>query len=214
MTAKQGLIPLIKSIAQTIASRLSPGANINGVLFDGSADITVPAAAGTLTGTTLASNVVNASVNSITPTGGSLYLPGGNGIPRVWVTGNDQSSTRVRIEDTAARGGAGNKFDFIAGTDGVSNEDLTIKEMVTGTTLLTMSPTTGASTLPAGSLTVAGFVKGLSTTVSGLPSAATSGAGARAFVTDANATTFLSVVAGGGPNKVPVVSDGTNWLIG
>lgn len=52
------------------------------------------------------------------------------------------------------------------------------------------------------------------TTVSALPSAASAGAGARAFVTDANATTFLSTVAGGGSNKVPVVSDGTNWLIG
>jgi hypothetical protein len=52
------------------------------------------------------------------------------------------------------------------------------------------------------------------TTVSGLPTASTAGAGARAFVTDANATTFLSVVAGGGSNNVPVVSDGTNWLIG
>jgi hypothetical protein len=52
------------------------------------------------------------------------------------------------------------------------------------------------------------------TTVAGLPAAATAGAGARAFVTDASATTFLSTVAGGGANKVPVVSDGTNWLIG
>lgn len=53
-----------------------------------------------------------------------------------------------------------------------------------------------------------------STTVASLPAAATAGAGARAFVTDATATTFLSTVAGGGANKVPVVSDGTNWLIG
>lgn len=52
------------------------------------------------------------------------------------------------------------------------------------------------------------------TTVAGLPSAATAGTGARSFVTDATATTFLSTVAGGGANKVPVVSDGTNWLIG
>ena len=58
------------------------------------------------------------------------------------------------------------------------------------------------------------YVKTDSTTVSGLPSAATAGAGARAFVTDASATTFLSTVAGGGANKVPVVSDGTNWIIG
>lgn len=52
------------------------------------------------------------------------------------------------------------------------------------------------------------------TTVSGLPSASTAGVGARAFVTDATATTFLSTVTGGGANKVPVVSDGTSWLIG
>lgn len=53
-----------------------------------------------------------------------------------------------------------------------------------------------------------------STTVDALPAAATAGAGARSFVTDATATTYLSTVAGGGSNKVPVVSDGTNWLIG
>lgn len=52
------------------------------------------------------------------------------------------------------------------------------------------------------------------TTVAALPSAASAGAGARSFVTDANATTFHNTVAGGGANKVPVVSDGTNWLIG
>lgn len=51
-------------------------------------------------------------------------------------------------------------------------------------------------------------------TVATLPAAATAGAGARAFVTDANATTFASIVAGGGANGVPVYSDGTNWRIG
>ena len=51
-------------------------------------------------------------------------------------------------------------------------------------------------------------------TVTTLPAAATAGAGARAFVSDANATTFASVVAGGGANGVPVYSDGTNWRIG
>lgn len=51
-------------------------------------------------------------------------------------------------------------------------------------------------------------------TVATLPAAATAGAGARSFVTDANATTFASIVAGGGANGVPVYSDGTNWRIG
>lgn len=53
-----------------------------------------------------------------------------------------------------------------------------------------------------------------STVVASLPPAADAGANARAFVTDATATTFHSTVVGGGSNKVPVVSDGTNWLIG
>ena len=38
---------------------------INGVSLDGTANITVPAAAGTLTGTTLASNVVTSSLTSL-----------------------------------------------------------------------------------------------------------------------------------------------------
>lgn len=51
-------------------------------------------------------------------------------------------------------------------------------------------------------------------TVSQLPAAGAANKGARAFVTDANATTFLSTVAAGGANVVPVFSDGTNWKIG
>lgn len=53
-----------------------------------------------------------------------------------------------------------------------------------------------------------------SQTFAQLPSAVTAGAGARSFITDATATTFLSVAAGGGANAVPVVSNGANWLIG
>jgi hypothetical protein len=34
------------------------------------------------------------------------------------------------------------------------------------------------------------------------------------MVTDANATTFLSTVAAGGANIVPVISNGTAWVIG
>ena len=51
-------------------------------------------------------------------------------------------------------------------------------------------------------------------TVATLPSAATSGAGARTFVTNALAPTFGSTVAGGGAVFIPVYSDGTNWKVG
>lgn len=53
-------------------------------------------------------------------------------------------------------------------------------------------------------------------TVATLPSAA-SYTYCRVFVSDSNATTTAGIgatVAGGGSNKVPVYSDGTNWIIG
>jgi len=49
--------------------------------------------------------------------------------------------------------------------------------------------------------------------VSALPAAAAGNAGSIQYVTDANATTIGSTVAGGGSNKVMVWSDGTNWKI-
>lgn len=68
---------------------------------------------------------------------------------------------------------------------------------------------------------VSTFVSGVTVqktfTVVTLPSAATVGVGARSFVTDANATMAAGIgqtVVGGGSNKVPVYSDGTNWKIG
>lgn len=51
-------------------------------------------------------------------------------------------------------------------------------------------------------------------TVTTLPSAATSGKGARAFVTDALAPAFGATVVTGGAVAVPVYSDGTNWKVG
>ena len=51
-------------------------------------------------------------------------------------------------------------------------------------------------------------------TVATLPSAVTSGKGARSFVTDALLPTFGSTVSGGGAVAVPVYSDGTNWKVG
>jgi hypothetical protein len=51
-------------------------------------------------------------------------------------------------------------------------------------------------------------------TVATLPSAVTSGKGARSFVTDALGPTFGATVVTGGAVAVPVYSDGTNWKVG
>lgn len=64
------------------------------------------------------------------------------------------------------------------------------------------------------SLTASSYIKVTPCLVAALPSAADSGSGARAFVTDATATTFASIVSGGGANSVPCFSDGTDWRIG
>ncbi len=62
-------------------------------------------------------------------------------------------------------------------------------------------------------LTASSYLKVTPVRVANLPSAATAGAGARACVSDATATTFYSVVAGGGANVVPVFSDGSSWRV-
>lgn len=59
-----------------------------------------------------------------------------------------------------------------------------------------------------------GVVKSTVFIVAGLPSAASVGLGARAFVSDALTTTFNAVAAGGGGGKVPVFSDGSVWRVG
>ena len=67
-----------------------------------------------------------------------------------------------------------------------------------------------------GSLATAGGVIPPTTlyAVADLPSAADSGAGARAFASDALLPTFGNTVAGGGAVLTPVYSDGTNWKVG
>ena len=60
-----GTITAALSGNATTAATLQTARNINGVSFNGSADITVTAAAGTLTGTTLASGVTASSLTSV-----------------------------------------------------------------------------------------------------------------------------------------------------
>lgn len=98
-------------------------------------------------------------------------------------------------------------------------------------TSLSVSGNASAGNLDGGNLVSANFFSGdggllsnvtvssttIKTTpvaVGSLPAAATAGAGARAFVTDANDNTFGASVVSGGANSVPVYSDGTNWFIG
>ena len=58
------------------------------------------------------------------------------------------------------------------------------------------------------------WIRMATTTVASLPAAATAGAGARMFVTDASAPVFGSAVVGGGAVTVPVYSTGSAWNVG
>lgn len=65
-----------------------------------------------------------------------------------------------------------------------------------------------------GNISTAGLVKTGSFVTGTIPAAAGAGAGARAFVTDADSVTFGNLYVGGSSNAMPVWSNGTNWYIG
>jgi len=112
-----------------------------------------------------------------------------------------------------ATGNHGNTKDIIFATGGflAVNEFARISDSNNALELYNGGNITGATKIRSTYSQTAG------TTVTLLGSAATAGAGTRAFVTDANlvaAGNFGVVVSGSGSNAVPVYSDGTNWRIG
>ena len=68
--------------------------------------------------------------------------------------------------------------------------------------------------ITGGNISTDGAVKTGSFVTGTIPAAAGVGAGARAFVTDADSVTFGNLYTGGSGNAVPVYSNGTNWYIG
>ena len=106
----------------------------------------------------------------------------------------------IDVNDATIPGGNINTVQFNDGTQ------------LAGTTSFTFVATTGILSVP--NITATGVVKTTATTYSGLPLAGAVGAGSRSFITDANTTTFLATVGGGGSNAVPVVSNGSIWIVG
>ena len=109
--------------------------------------------------------------------------------------------------DTYITGGGSNRWRFQNAGNFIADSDNTVDIGASGANR--------PRTVYAGTSVLAPYVRtSTAYTVATLPAAGTAGAGARAYVTDANATTFASIVAGGGANIVPVMSNGTNWIIG
>ena len=174
----------------SIAAQLTTPRNINGVSFNGTSDITVPSAAGTLTGTTLASNVTASSLTSVgTVTAGTWSgsfgaVSGANltSLTGANVTGTVPSATSAANASTAAVAIALQTARAINGVSFDGTADITITSAagtLTGTTLasnVVASSLTSVGTLT--SLTVTGAVTGSSfNSITGLSAVAPSPVG-------------------------------------
>ena len=113
------------------------------------------------------------------------------------------------VSGTSNTAGSNLTISGSVGTGTGAGGDIIVKTAKAGTTGTTQN--TGATVFTFSNL---GVPVRPSFTVSALPTCGAGIAGGMAWVTDANATTFLTTVAGGGANKVPVSCDGTNWVIG
>lgn len=81
-----------------------------------------------------------------------------------------------------------------------------------GTAMMTL---TGAGALQtASSITTSSFVRTAGSTVALLPTCNAGSAGARYYVTDASAPTFLGTLTGGGGVVAPVFCNGSAWVAG
>ena len=85
---------------------------------------------------------------------------------------------------------------------------------ITGGNLLTGGLISATANITGGNVLTGGAVKTGSFVTGTIPTAAGVGAGARAFVTDADSITFGNLYVGGAANAMPVWSNGTSWYIG
>jgi hypothetical protein len=98
------------------ATTLQTARTINGVSFNGSADITVAAAAGTLTGTTLASNVTASSLTSVgtlTSLGVTNNITSSSGIISAGADFRLSGSSFTRVADADSGGGFGGGYNLM-----------------------------------------------------------------------------------------------------
>jgi hypothetical protein len=219
------------------ATKLAATKNINGVAFDGSANITIAADANTLTGTTLASNVVTSSLTTVgTITSGVwsgtaiAVAKGGTGATTK-TAAFDALSPMTTAGDIVYGGASGSGTRLAAGSNGQ------VLTMVSGNpawqnsggSIATMSAT-GNATTTASYIIFTGSTASQTITI---PSAVTLGAGreltiknvasvtvsiasAGGFLIQDNSTTSATSAALGiepSNNWMKLVSDGTNWYI-
>lgn len=165
-------------------------------LFDGTDPVV--AEAGTLTGTTLAANVVNASLSSITPAGGVMDVGGQIKVDRVKVVSfNNSAAVRIGEEDDATGKQlwlgymtGGNYATLQAIHNGSSYRPLVIQE-IGGNLLVGTSTDTGEKLKVSGDVFITGSLK----------------YGAVSAVAAEIVTGYITILdSGGTPRKVAILS--------
>ena len=184
------------------------GANVAGeVSFAATANAVAGAnVSGTVALATTSGTVSTAAQPNITSTGTltSLTVTGALGVTTGIITGDGGG-----ISNVVAANISGTVNTAVLAQEVINSAQPNIGSVGTLSTLLVSGNITGQSYISA---TTA--IQTTPVVVASLPAAATAGAGARAFVSDANDTAFNAVVAGAGANNLPVFSDGTDWRIG
>ena len=136
------------------AATLTTARTINGVAFDGSANITVTAAAGTLTGTTLNSTVVSSSLTSVGTIATGVWngtaidaMHGGTG-QTTWTTGDLLYASAGNTLSKLGIGSAGKVLTVLGGIPSWQPASGGGVSSITGTTnQINASSSTGAVTL-------------------------------------------------------------------
>ena len=107
------------------------------------------------------------------------------------------------VYDKANSTFAGTSLNSILYSQYINADRLTIGQLISATGNIT-----------GGNISTGGAVKTGSFVTGNIPVATGVGAGARAFVTDADSITFGNLYVGGAANAMPVWSNGTSWYVG
>jgi hypothetical protein len=141
----------------------------------------------TFSGTSLNSIVYSQYINADRLTIGQLISATGN------ITANNLAAVNLVINSIRS-----DDSTFVTIEDGVNvNGEISATGNITG-----------------GNINTGGVVKTGSFVTGTIPTASGVGAGARAFVTDADSVTFGNLYTGGSGNAMPVWSNGTSWYVG